>query len=230
RSDKTSELEMELLKRQFAENLVNLGKASDAAKWVEQEIHDKSILREGNLDARIALRTGHLHEAQAILTDRIDDSTLPDAHRETDILLSCIYSMTGENEMALESAARGFQLGRTEKSGFIEAVGLIRMGHSKIINDPGDVAIAKEHYIRAIERMDELNVSRGNAEPYMGLSIVAARQGEFAEAIRYGEAGLRETEKVNDGWLSGLIHIGLAIVHFYADNEADMQHHLNEAN
>ena len=31
-------------------------------------------------------------------------------------------------------------------------------------------------------------------------------------------AGLRETEKVNDGWLSGLIRIGLSIVHFYAGN------------
>ncbi|MFC5604685.1 BTAD domain-containing putative transcriptional regulator [Sporosarcina koreensis] len=229
KSDRTSELEMELLKRQFAENLVNLGKASDAAKWVEQEIHDKSILREGNLDARIALRTGKLGEAQAILSERVDSLTLPDSHRETDILLSLIYSMIGENELALESAARGIQLGRTEKSGFIEAVGLIRMGHAKIIADPGDVAIAKEHYIQAIERMDELNVSRGNAEPYMGLSIVAARQGEFAEAVRYGESGLRETERVNDGWLSALIHIGLAIVHFYAAHEVDMEHHLNEA-
>ena len=38
------------------------------------------------------------------------------------------------------------------------------------------------------------------------------------EAIQFGETGLRETEKVNDGWLSGLIRIGLAIVHFYAGN------------
>lgn len=229
KSERTSELEMELLKRQFAENLVNLGKAADAAKWVEQEIHDGAILREGNLDARIALRTGQLHDAQSILVERIDDSTLPDSHRETDILLSLIYSMTGENELALESAARGIQLGKAEKSGFIEAVGLIRMGHARTIADSGNVTIAKEHYIRAIERMDELNVSRGNAEPYMGLSIVAARQGEFAEAIRYGEAGLRETEKVNDGWLSALIHIGLAIVHFYAGKDSDTEHNLQEA-
>ncbi|MFS0688496.1 BTAD domain-containing putative transcriptional regulator [Sporosarcina sp. 179-K 8C2 HS] len=229
KSDKTSELEMELLKRQFAENLVNLGKAADAEKWVEQEIHDESILREGNLDARIALRTGRLREAQAILAQRINDLTLPDSHRETDILLSLIYSMTGENELALESAARGIQLGKAEKSGFIEAVGLIRMGHAITITDPGDIAIAKDHYLRAIERMDELNVSRGNAEPYMGLSIVAARQGEFAEAIRYGEAGLRETERVNDGWLSALIHIGLAIVRFYANDEPETERHLNRA-
>lgn len=229
KSEKTSNLEMELLKRQFAENLVNLGKAADAAKWVQQEIHDEGVLKEGNLDARIALRTGRLMEAQAILAERVDGSTLPDSHRETDILLSLIYSMTGENELARESAAKGIELGKAEKSGFIEAVGLIRMGHAKTIADAGDVAVAKEHYLRAIERMDELNVSRGNAEPYMGLSIVAARQGEFAEAIRYGEAGLRETERVNDGWLSALIHIGLAIVHFYAGKGSVSEHHLQEA-
>ena len=45
--------EMEMLKRQFAENLVNLGKAEDAAIGLETEKVDPSILREGNLDARI---------------------------------------------------------------------------------------------------------------------------------------------------------------------------------
>ena len=73
--------------------------------------------------------------------------------------------------------------------------------------------------------MEELNVSRGKAEPLMGLSIVKARQGLYTEAINFGEAGLRETEKVNDGWLSGLIRIGLAIVHFYAGNFDDSQEH-----
>ena len=57
-------------------------------------------------------------EARAILEERVDNSTLPDSHRETDILLSLIYSMTGEIELALESAERGIQLGKAEKSGF----------------------------------------------------------------------------------------------------------------
>ena len=89
KSVKTSFHDMERLKRQFAENLVNLGKAEEAAIWVEIEKLDKTILREGNLDARISLRTGKLKEAQAILNERITDNPiLPDAHRETDVLLS----------------------------------------------------------------------------------------------------------------------------------------------
>ncbi|MDW0116960.1 BTAD domain-containing putative transcriptional regulator [Sporosarcina thermotolerans] len=229
KSEKTTPLEMELLKRQFAENLVNLGRASAAAEWVEREIHDKSILREGNLDARIALRRGKLIETQAILSSRVDDSTLPDAHRETDVLLSLIYVMTGQTEQAMESAAKGIRLGVAEKSGFIEAVGRIRMGHAKILADPTDLITPKEFYIQAIERMDELNVSRGNAEAYMGLSILTTREGNYSEAIQYGKAGLHETERVNDGWLSGLIHVGLSIVYFYARNEKESESHLQEA-
>ena len=38
----------------------------------------------------------------------------------------------------------------------------------------------------------------------MGLCILKARQGLFAEAIQFGESGLRETEKVNDGWFPDL--------------------------
>ncbi|WP_391209456.1 hypothetical protein [Psychrobacillus sp. L4] len=47
--------EMLSLKRLLAENLVNLGKANEAKKWVKQEAFDAAILREGNLDARILL-------------------------------------------------------------------------------------------------------------------------------------------------------------------------------
>ena len=108
--------------------------------WVESEDLDKSILREGNLDARISLRTGKLKEAQAILNERIvEEFTLPDSHRETDVLLSLIYSMIGEVDLAMESALKGIQLGEKEKSGFVEAVGWIRMGHAKVLQDPFDL-------------------------------------------------------------------------------------------
>ena len=63
-----------------------------------------------------------------------------------------------------------------------------------------------------------------------GYAILKARQGLFAEAIQFGEAGLRETEKVNDGWLSGLIRIGLSIVHYYAGNYKESTNHSLEAN
>jgi LuxR family transcriptional regulator, maltose regulon positive regulatory protein len=230
KSKRVSFHEMEMYKRQFAENLANLGKASDAANWVETEKMDKNILKAGNLDARILLRTGKLTEAQEILSERmVGNFTLPDAHRETDVLLSLIYSMTGQAEQAMVSAAKGIELGKREKSGFVEAVGWIRQGHAKILQDPFDLTGPESDYVQAITRMDELNVSRGKAEPLMGLSILKARQCLYMEAIQYGETGLRETEKVHDGWLSGLIRIGLAIVHFYAGNFMESVKHSKAA-
>ena len=106
---------------------------------------DTNILREGNLDARILLRTGKLKEAETILIDRItDDSVLPDSHRETDVLLSLIYSMMGQVELAMESALKGIELGERGKSGFVEAVGRIRMGHAKTIQDSSELHIPEQ--------------------------------------------------------------------------------------
>ena len=59
---------------------MNLGKAADAAAWVENEKMDKSILREGNLDARILLRTGKLNDALEILKERKADNSLCPIH------------------------------------------------------------------------------------------------------------------------------------------------------
>ena len=152
---------MERLKRQFAENLVNLGKAVDAAIWVENEEIDEKVLREGNLDARISLRTGKLREAEAILTDRItDDSFLPDSHRETDVLLSLIYSLMGQAKLAMDSASKGIEVGERGKSGFVEAVGRIRMGHATTIHDSSELHIPEDHYIQAIHGMDEVRIKR----------------------------------------------------------------------
>ena len=52
---------------------MNFGKAVEAALWVEKEKLDEDILQEGNLDARISLRTGKLKEAQAILLQRMTE-------------------------------------------------------------------------------------------------------------------------------------------------------------
>ena len=79
-----------------------------------------------------------------------DNFTLPDSHRETDVLLSLIYSMTGQVELAMESAAKGIQLGKREKSGFVEAVGWIRMGHAKVLQDPFDLTDPEHDYFKRL--------------------------------------------------------------------------------
>lgn len=210
--------ERTVLKRLLAENLVNLGKANEASDWVRQEELDASILKEGNLDARILLRTGLLNEAEVLLRNRINDEiNLPDSHRETEVLLSFIYSLTGNIEEAKRSAIKGIDTGIREKSSFVEAVGWIRRGHAEILDNPFDLETPEKYYLKAVQGMGELNVSRGKAEPFMGLAILKSRQGLFQEAISYGESGLIETNKGNDYWLSAYILVCLSIV--YIENE-----------
>ncbi|MFC4411229.1 BTAD domain-containing putative transcriptional regulator [Chungangia koreensis] len=220
-TDAFSKKEMDQLKRQFAENLVNLGRASEAAEFVKTEKLDETILIDGNLDARILLRTGQLVEAEQLLKSRTTEYRLPDSHRETEILLSFVSALIGKAEQAKESADHGIAIGQKEKSGFVEAVGNIRKGHAEYLINPFDLGKAEQLYEKAIQQMDELNVSRGKAEPLLGLAIVKARMGQSAEGIQLALEGLRETEKVNDRWLSGLIRIGLSIIYSYDHNFDD---------
>ncbi|WP_391209454.1 tetratricopeptide repeat protein [Psychrobacillus sp. L4] len=156
-----------------------------------------------------------LNEAQHVLRNRISDEvSLPDSHRETEVLLSFIYSLSGQIDDAKRAAIKGIETGSREKSGFVEAVGWIRRGHAEILDDPFDLETPENYYIKAVHRMEELNVSRGKAEPYMGLSLLKSRQGLFEDAISYGEKGLRETDKGNDYWLSAYILLCLTIVYF----------------
>ncbi|MFJ7826526.1 BTAD domain-containing putative transcriptional regulator [Psychrobacillus sp. NPDC096623] len=226
-----SPVERVFLQQLMAENLVNIGKANDAKAWIENEQLNPALLTEGNLDARILLRTGKLIEAQQLLEGRTRDvDSLPDSHRETDVLLSFIYSLIGQVSQAKIAANKGIETGIREKSGFVEAVGLIRLGHSEVLTDVFELETPEVYYLQAIQKMDDLNVSRAKAEPYMGLSILKSRQGFFREAIEYGEKGLRETKKVNDYWLSAYILIGLGIV--YLENKAYIEavEHLKQAN
>lgn len=231
KSEDITRHEMLSLKRLLAENLVNLGKANEATEWVKKEEFDVSILKEGNLDARILLRTGKLNEAQLILRNRVNDEIrLPDSHRETEVLLSFIYSLMGKVDEAKRAAIKGIETGYREKSVFVEAVGWIRRGHAEILDNPFDLETPESYYIKAVHRMEELNVSRGKAEPYMGLSILYARKGLFQEAISYGEKGLRETDKGNDYWLSAYILLCLTIVYFEKEEMEEAIQTVYEAN
>src|SRR5690625_845502 len=229
-TDRMEELEKAMLKRQFAENLVNLGRAKDALEWVKKEQLQADILREGNLDARIFLRMGRLVDAKSILQERATKrTTLPDSHRETEVLLSLIYGMIGQADTAIRTAEQGIQIGKKEKSYFIEAVGFTRAAHAKVLANPYLLEEASDDYQHAIDIFEQLKVPRVKAEPYMGFAMLKARQENFDDAIKYGMSALRETEKVNDEWMSGLIHVSLAIIYFYQKNLELSEFHSVEA-
>ncbi|WP_017381443.1 BTAD domain-containing putative transcriptional regulator [Paenisporosarcina sp. TG-14] len=211
-----SQKDMNNLKRQFAENLVNLGKTKEAKTFIEDEQLPETLLINGNLDARILLRMGKLSDSLQLLENRLkEEDMVPDSHRETAVLLALLNAMIGNLSQASYYATKGIESGIREKSKFVEAVGLIRKGHAESVDRHHflDSPDSERMYLQAIEKMDQLNVSRGKAEPYLGLALLKAKQGFQYEALILAEKGLIETERVQDAWLSAFIKIGITIIY-----------------
>jgi LuxR family transcriptional regulator, maltose regulon positive regulatory protein len=205
----------------LSENLLNSGKSSEAEKWIKKTQESKSSSPDGNLQARLYLRTGRFDEAKKLLylfqeeKNGAKVTSLPQAHRETNLLLSLIEAFTGEGLKAKELAQAGIQQGISLKAPFVEACGWIRMGHSVQILNKYELNLAENCYQTALEIMDQLNVDRGKAEPLMGLCILYGTSGELQRALDAGEKALQETEKVHDVWLSALITLCMGIACIY---------------
>ncbi|WP_462411206.1 BTAD domain-containing putative transcriptional regulator [Neobacillus sp. Marseille-QA0830] len=205
----------------LSENLLNSGKASKAEKWLQKAKELNIASMDGNLEARLYLRTGRYEEAKRLLYLKKDEMrsadllSLPQAHRETDLLLSLIEAFTGEGNKAKELAQAGIRQGISLKAPFVEACGWIRMGHAVQILNKYDIGLAENCYQTALEIMEALHVSRGKAEPLMGLCVLYGRRGEYERAMEAGQKALQETEKVHDVWLSALITLGIGITCMY---------------
>lgn len=213
----------------MAENLANAGQANKAKKWFEKGRSLNIPLLDGNLESRLYLRTGKLVEAKKILSQKKvverNQKTihLQQSHRETDLLLSLIEAFMGNGQEAKELAESGIKQGVQFQAPFVEACGWIRMGHAVQLLDKYDSSLASQCYETALEIMDEINVSRGKAEPLMGLCLLNGNRGLYDRAIEYGNRALDETEKVKDAWLSALILLcmGISSVHNEKWEEAE---------
>ncbi len=219
------------LYRLMAENLINLGRAREAERWAmsSHAWSDNQIDKE-NIQARLYLRTGRLKHARAILEkqrerDGANISHLQLSHRETELLLSLINSFQGEADAAKKTAQAGMRQGIEYRAPFVEACGWIRTGHAVLLTDGDNTDYALTCYQTSLEMMDRINVSRGKAEPFMGLAILYAKKGDFTEAKIYADKALKETEVVQDKWLSALIRVCHAIIFYYQkrmDQAAEM--------
>ncbi|MGR3763477.1 BTAD domain-containing putative transcriptional regulator [Rossellomorea sp. NS-SX7] len=203
----------------ISENLVNSGKAVQAKMWYEKGKENGVMMEEGNLGARMLLRTGKLQEAKALLLDKEHHDGLPQSHREKELLLSLIESFMGNGSEAKVLAQQGISQGIKSKSPFVEACGWIRIGHAVQLLNEYDCELAKNCYETSLELMSQINISRGKAEPFMGLSIMYSRRGDYQKAKEYAEEALHETEKVEDAWLSSLILLSAGINDYYRGEE-----------
>ncbi|MCA1030956.1 transcriptional regulator [Bacillus timonensis] len=221
RTNDASPINKSRLYRLMAENFTNAGQGIKAKKWYEKSKDLEIPLQDGNLESRLYLRTGKLVEGRKILQqkkireEKEHGVHLQQSHRETDLLFSLIEAFMGNGKVAKELAQSGIQQGVKFQAPFVEACGWIRMGHAVQLLDKYDSSLAKQCYETALEMMESINVSRGKAEPLMGLSILYGNLGIYERSIEYGKQALAETEKVKDSWLSALILLcmGIASVH-----------------
>ncbi|WP_288582282.1 MULTISPECIES: BTAD domain-containing putative transcriptional regulator [Lysinibacillus] len=194
------------LQRQYAENLVNLGKAKGAQLFMEDVALPEDVIQRANVDVRVLLRTGQLREAKELLAQRLElPPQLVATHRESELLAAFVYALLGQGKEAWYAAQHGIRRGIKEKSIFIEAVGYIRKAHALLLMDFPDHYGACQAYEKALTLMNAINISRVKAEPYMGLAIVKHLLGDMVAAKKYLALGLQETEQVQDAWMTALI-------------------------
>ncbi|NMD70888.1 transcriptional regulator [Bacillus sp. DNRA2] len=235
RDEQQSKAQIASLYQLLAENLINLGQGQKAEKWLNRAKQLNVPLDSTSLEARLSLRTGKFNRAKQLLfsnrtPEQIAKSSLPQSHRETELLLSLIAAFTGEGELAKELAEEGIHHGLKLKAPFVEACGWIRMGHAVQLINRYDSDLAINCYETALEIMGNLRVEKGKAESLMGLCYLYGTKGEYQRALEAGKLALLETERVKDHWLSALITLSLGIANFYSGSSAEALVNFEDAN
>jgi len=213
----------------MAENLVNGGRAAEAEAWYSRCRMLEASFQDPLFEARLHLRTGRLQQMRRDLErarraeSEYGELHVPRSHRETDVLLSFCHVLLGNPDQAKQLAESGMLHGIRLKSPFVEACGWMRMGHAAQLMPKYDFAVVADCYTTALEIMDQLDMSRGKAEPLMGLCLLYGREGMYDQAMQYGRAALAETELVSDVWLSSLIRLAMGVSCFYAKKYAEGQ-------
>ncbi len=222
----------------MAENMTNRGRWEEAETLRQQA----RALREegpsaGDLDVRVLLRTGRLHEAHSILEERAAQERHrpagfrePRAHRETLLVLSLIDAMKGMAQEAFQCAREGIELGRQLGSPFVEAVGYMRLGHAwQISNRPAAFEQASGCYQHAIEIGERLAVVRTKVEAMWGLCRLYGFGGNLTLARQCADEGREIALSAGDEWIAALIDLVLGASYALAEHEDEARHWLERA-
>ncbi|MCP3775761.1 transcriptional regulator [Paenibacillus sp. MZ04-78.2] len=195
----------------MAETSLNSARVAEAADWYEQ-LH--AWHADDSLKVRFHLRTGQLQQARDLLLRRKSGLAKKgglesEAHRFTDHYLSLVEAFTGRQDQASTYAEMGIAQGVASEAVFEEALGWMRKGHAEQLLPRHDFNAVHLCYMSALAIMDAIRLPRGRAEPMMGLCLLYGRSQLWEQAIECGEAGLAETEKVNDKWVSTLLLLSM---------------------
>ncbi len=206
----------------LAENKLNLGYPNEA----QALHHEASLLRtdpepsDVYLEARAMVRTGQLAGARRLLEQRAEEERLVGGsrpqrfHRETALLLSLVHSLQGNGTAAERYAREGIAVGQRLESGFVEAVGHMRLGHALQLSEsrpwhtaPEELERAKAHYQRAIEQIRAFKVMRTQVEPLWGLCRAHGYGHDLLSAERYAREALGIATRAGDEWICNLVRV-----------------------
>lgn len=203
---------------QLAENKLNSGKPSEARALHKEAnmLRSESDPDDIYLEARALLRTGKLNEGSELLESSVglneETSTQRPQrfHREMPLLLSLIYLMMGKIQKGEHFARQGIEIGHQLDSPFVEAVGLMRLGHAYQLYPQlpwrnQQLKKARDFYEKAIDLVKPFNVMRVQVEPLWGLCRFYGYQGNITEAKRYATQAIDIAEASGDYWFVALL-------------------------
>ncbi len=219
---------------QMAENKLNLGYPEQAqmlhaeAQMLRAEVDPGDVY----LEARAMLRTGRLVEARRLLAPReheesqLEPSRPQRFHRETALLLSLICAMQGDQPATERYARAGIAIGQALNADFVEAVGIMRLGHALQLSpaQPWGENVhsqAAECYLQTIEKVRPFKVMRVWVEPLWGLVRVYGYAGDLAQAEHSAERALQIADQSGDEWIGDLVRVSMGASYVLAgQNEA----------
>jgi DNA-binding SARP family transcriptional activator len=200
----------------LAENKLNSGHVEDAERLRQRA---EELRAEGpsndQLWYRVLLRTGRLEEARRGLEDLAkaenrEPVQTPRAHRETQLLLSLIYSFTGMSEKAYQAALEGTRRGDELKSPFVTAVGHMRQGHALNISlDPeqDNLTRPQAEFEKTIEISQALDVPRLTVEANWGLCRAYGYRGDMQRAQFHAQQAIDIATEAGDEWIASLTRL-----------------------
>jgi DNA-binding SARP family transcriptional activator len=200
------------LLRLIAENWLNSGRASQAARLYRAADRLDQPGARSDAQPRVLLRLGRLAEARALLTQQLPSAQTgqrrpPEAHREATLLLSLICALQGDVDVARQYAEAGLDAARQQGSALSEAVAHMRLGHALQIGAMPDYLAASGHYLQAIALADAFGVQRTKAEAYMGLALLHGFSGDPTAAQQAAREGLAMVEPSGDRWMDALLRL-----------------------
>jgi LuxR family maltose regulon positive regulatory protein len=202
----------------LSENKLNAGRVDEAERLRQRA---EGLRMEGpsndQLWFRVLLRTGRFNEARKGLEERAEAERAipvqtPRAHRETLLLLSLIYSLQGEPELAYQAALEGTRRGESLDSPFVSAVGYMRQGHAWMLlgrfNERAEnFSKARGQYEKSVEISRMLAVPRLRVEAGWGLCRSYGYAGDLTKALTSAQESIEIAAQAGDEWIASLIRL-----------------------